>query len=232
MTLDAAAATRAIRLGRVLTVVALVALAGIYVMALQFTPPERFQGLAQKIFYLHVPTAWSALLAFSLVGVASILFLWLKDYRLDAFAEASAEVGLVLAGLILLTGPLWGKPVWGVWWSFTDARLMFTLLEFLLFVGYFALRSAMTDPFERARFAAVLGIMGLLLVPFIHLTVYLFSTIHPTPIVAKPDKPSLPWEMLRTLLSSFGVFTLIYLGMVMQRYGIGVRRMIEETTDA
>src|SRR5881409_2308994 len=98
---------------RWLTLVGLVLLAGIYVRALAFTPTERFQGLAQKIFYVHVPAAWSAMLAMGLVGLASILFLILEDLRYDRFAAASAEVGTVFACVMLTSGPLWAKPVWG-----------------------------------------------------------------------------------------------------------------------
>ena len=198
----------------------LAGLAAIYLLALRFTSVERFQGLPQKIFYVHVPAAWSALLAFSLVGVASALYLWLRDPRLDLFADSSASAGLVFSVVMLTTGPLWGKPVWGTWWTW-DARLTFTLVLFFLFLGYKALRSALVDPQERARFSAVVGILGLVLVPFVHLTVYLFRTLHPQPIVLKPSAPSLPWEMLRTLLGAVGVFTVLLIGFVMTKYGLG-----------
>lgn len=219
MMTDVLVARRQASRGLVLVLLGLVALAGVYVMALQFTPVERFQGLPQKIFYVHVPAAWSALLAFSLVGITGILYLWLRDPRLDRFGESCAEAGLVFSVVMLTTGPLWGKPVWGTWWTW-DARLTFTLFLFFLFLSYRALRSAVHDPIERARFSAVVGIMGLILVPFVHLTVYLFPTVHPTPIVLKPSAPSLPWEMLRTLLTSLGVYTLLLVGFVMTRYGL------------
>jgi len=209
------------RRGTVLTVLALLALAGVYVRALAFTPVERFQGPAQKIFYLHVPAAWSALLAFAVTGILSIVYLWLRDRRIDLAAEASAEVGVALAVVLLTTGPIWGKPIWGTWWTW-DARLTSTLFIFLLFVGYLVMRGVVTDPDVRARFSAVIGILGLVLIPFIHLTVYLFRTLHPEPIVLKPSAPSLPGAMLTTLLLSFGVFTLLYLGFVMQRYAVGL----------
>lgn len=215
-------ATRAIRRGLGLVVVGLLGLALVYVLALRFTPVERFQGLPQKIFYVHVPAAWSALLAFSLVGIASALYLWLRDVRLDRFAAAAAEAGLVFSVVMLTTGPLWGKPVWGTWWTW-DARLTFTLILFFLFLGYRALRGALSDPSERARLSAVVGILGLVLVPFVHLTVYLFRTLHPQPIVLKPSAPSLPPEMLRTLLVSVGAYTLLLLGFVLTRYGIAGR---------
>lgn len=217
---DTVAARRIASRGLVLIALGLVALAGIYLLALGFTPVERFQGLPQKIFYIHVPAAWCALLAFSLTGIASGLYLWLRDPRLDRFAESTASVGLMFSIIMLTTGPLWGKPVWGTWWEW-DARLTFTLILFFLFLGYRALRTALVDPEERARFSAVVGILGLVLVPFVHLTVYLFRTVHPQPIVLKPSEPSLPWDMLRTLLASLGVFTVLLIGFVMTRYGLG-----------
>jgi heme exporter protein C len=206
--------------GRWITALALVLLAGIYIRALAFTPTELMQGPAQKIFYLHVPSAWSAMLSMGLVGVASILFLFLKDERYDRFAAASAEVGTVFSLVMLTTGPLWAKPIWGTWWTW-DARLTLTLMLFFLFIGYQLLRSAVSEPGLRARYAAVVGICGLVLLPFIHLSVYLFRTLHPRPIVLKPSAPSLPPVMLVTLLLSFGVFTLLYVGFVTQRYAIG-----------
>lgn len=210
-----------------ITAIALLLLAGVYVLALKYTPMEIRQGLAQKIFYLHAPAAWSALLAFALVGVISILYLWLQDPRLDLFAASSVEVGLAFSLVMLTTGPIWGKPIWGTWWTW-DPRLTLTLLLFFIFLGYLALRAALSDRSERARFSAVIGIMGLLLVPFIHISVYLFRTMHPTPIVMKPSKPSLPPDMLTTLLISFGVSTLLYIGFVMVRYGMAIRRYDRE----
>jgi heme exporter protein C len=221
-------ARRITRRGLALSAVALLALAGVYLLALGYTPVEARQGVAQKIFYLHVPAAWSALLAFSLVGLASGLYLWLHDPRLDRFAAASAEVGVAFSTVMLTTGPIWAKPIWGTWWTW-DARLTLTLFLFFLFVGYLALRAAVQDPGERARFSAVVGILGMLLVPFIHLSVYLFRTLHPQPIVLKPSAPSLPPEMLRTLLISFAVFTLLYIGFVTARYGLA---LAEEARDA
>ena len=219
------------RRGLGISVLALVAFAGVCVLALGFTPVEARQGLAQKIFYLHVPAAWSALMAFSLVGITSGLYLWLHDRRLDLFAEASAEVGVMFSVIMLTTGPIWAKPIWGTWWTW-DARLTLTLFLFFLFVGYLALRSAVHDPDERARFSAVLGLMGLVLVPFIHLSVYLFRTLHPQPVVLKPSAPSLPWEMLRTLLLAVAAFTLLYVGLVTARYGLALARRARESADA
>jgi heme exporter protein C len=222
------AAVRAIaRRGLGISLAALLGLAAVYVLAIGYTPVEARQGMAQKIFYLHVPAAWSALIAFSLVGIASALYLWLHDPRLDRFAAASAEVGVAFSAVMLTTGPIWAKPIWGTWWTW-DARLTLTLFLFFLFIGYLALRASVHDPAERARFSAVVGILGMLLVPFIHLSVYLFRTLHPQPVVLKPSAPSVPPEMLRTLLVSTAVFTLLYVGLVTLRYGLG---MAEDARD-
>ena len=227
MTGPEAAARALARRGLGISLAALAGLAAVYVLALGFTPVEARQGMAQKIFYLHVPAAWSALIAFSLVGVTSALYLWLHDPRLDRFAAASAEVGVAFSAVMLTTGPIWAKPIWGTWWTW-DARLTLTLFLFFLFIGYLALRASVHDPAERARFSAVVGILGMLLVPFIHLSVYLFRTLHPQPIVLKPSAPSLPPVMLETLLFSFGVFTLLYVGLVTLRYALA---LAEEARD-
>lgn len=209
--------------GRWVTLTGLVLLGGVYVRALAFTPVERFQGLAQKIFYVHVPAAVTTELAVILLGLAGVFFLFLKDPRLDRFAEASAEVGTVFASIVLTTGPIWGKPIWGTWWTW-DARLTSTLFLFFLLVSYQLLRGAVSDEGLRARYSAVLGICAVVLVGFIHLSVYMFPTLHPQPIVLRPGKPALPFEMLLTLLLSFGVFLVLYVGFVMQRYAIAQRR--------
>ena len=209
--------------GRWITGIGLALLAAVYLRALAFTPVERFQGPAQKIFFLHVPAAWSAMLSMGLVGLGSILYLLVRDARFDRFAAASAEVGTAFSLVMLTTGPIWAKPIWGTWWTW-DARLTLTLFLFFLFIGYLLLRGAVTEPGLRARYSAVLGICGLVLLPFIHLSVYLFRTLHPQPIVLKPSAPSLPGSMLVTLLASFAVFTLLYVGFVMQRYAVSLLR--------
>jgi heme exporter protein C len=220
-----------LRIGRWITAFGMLLLAGVYVRALAYTPVEQLQGLAQKIYYLHVPAAIWAETAMILVGVASIGYLFLKDPRLDRFAHASAEVGTVFAVILLTTGPIWGKPIWGTWWTW-DARLTLSLFLFLLYVGYLLLRGAIVDPGSRARFSAVLGICGMVLVPFIHLSVYVFRTLHPMPIVLKPSAPSLPPSMLSTFLLSLSVFTLMYVGFVVQRYALSyVREQLEAAAD-
>ena len=231
MSTDITASRTLVRRGRMLALAGLAGIAGVYVLALWFTPVERTQGFAQKIFYVHVPAAWTALVVFTIVGVVSMLYLWLRDPRLDRFAEACAESGVLFSAIMLTSGPLWGKPVWGAWWQW-DARLTLTLFLFFLYVGYLALRSALHDPAERARFSAVVAILGLVLVPFVHLSVYLFRTIHPMPVVLKPSAPSLPDEMLRTLLVGIVVNSVLCAGFVLMRYGIaGLEGSGEEAGD-
>jgi heme exporter protein C len=194
-----------------------------YVRVIWFTPPEAIQGLAQKIYYLHLPAALNAYLAFAVVFVTSIVYLWLRDERADRVAEASAEVGLLFTTVVLVTGPIWAKPIWGTWWTW-DARLTLTLFLWFIYAGYIVLRGAIPEPSLRARYSAVLGILGALLIPFIHMSVYLFRTLHPMPIVLKPDRPSLPPEMLHTLMFSFAAFVLVDLALVRARYRLGVER--------
>jgi heme exporter protein C len=200
------------------------AVIGAVIRAVFYTPLEARQGAAQKIFYIHVPAAWVAFLAFFLVAVASGIYLWLRDPRLDHFAESSAEVGVVFTTVVLITGPLWAKPIWGTWWAWWDVRLVSTLFLWFIYVAYIVLRGAVESPGLRARYSAILGILGALLIPFIHLSVYLFSTMHPMPIVGKPSAPSLPGEMLTTLLLSLTAFTLLYFAFVRSRYHYAVER--------
>lgn len=206
-----------------LTIAALAAVVVTYIRAIFFTPIEAVQGPVQKIFYIHAPAAWVAFMAFGLVAVASVLYLWLREDRLDRIAESSAEVGVVFTTVVLTTGPLWGKPVWGAYWTW-DARLTLTLFLWFIYVAYLVMRGALDDRAMRARYSAVLGILGALLIPFIHLSVYLFRTLHPRPIVMKPSAPSLPSEMLTTLLLAFGAFTLLYIALLRARYRYAVTR--------
>jgi heme exporter protein C len=214
-----------------LPTIAIAAVVGTVIRVAMFTPLEARQGAAQKIFYIHVPAAWVAFLAFFLVAVASGIYLWLRDQRLDRFAESSAEVGVIFTTVVLITGPLWAKPIWGTYWAWWDVRLVSTLFLWFIYVSYIVLRGAVDSPTLRARYSAVLGILGAFLIPFIHLSVYLFATMHPMPIVGKPSKPSLPSEMLVTLLLSLAAFTLLYFAFVRSRYDYAVERdAIAETT--
>ena len=206
-----------------LIAIAVLAVVGAYIRAIFFTPAEALQGMAQKIYYLHLPAALNAYIAFGLVAIASLAYLWLRDERADRLAESAAEVGLLFTTVVLITGPIWGKPIWGTWWTW-DARLTLTLFLWFIYAAYLVLRGAVEEPVMRARYSAVLGILGVLLIPFIHLSVYLFRTLHPMPIVLKPERPSLPGEMLTTLLLSFAAFALLCIALIRVRYRLALER--------
>lgn len=195
----------------------------VVVRVVWFTPFEATQGAAQKIYYLHVPAALSAYLALFIVAIMSLVYLWLRDERSDRLAESAAEVALLFTTVVLTTGPLWGKPVWGTWWTW-DARLTLTLFLWFLTAAYTVLRGAVDEPIMRARYSAVLGVLAALLVPFIHLSVYMFRTLHPAPIVLKPDRPSLPSEMLVTFVLGVAAFLFFCLMLIRARYRLAVLR--------
>lgn len=205
------------------TVLAFAVLIAALVRAIWFTPPDMLQGEAQKIFYIHLPFAWVSFLAFGLTALAGVFWLFVKDQRLDRFAEASAEVGVIFNTGVLISGPLWGKPIWGAWWVW-DARLTMTLFLWFLFIGYLVLRGAITERAARARFSAVVSILGALLIPFIHLSVYLFRTQHPMPIVANPEGIQMPPVMAVTLFFALFAFTLLYVALVRSRVALGRER--------
>ena len=211
-----------------LFVVAVLAVAAVYVRAIYFTPMEATQGLAQKIYYVHVPSALGAYIGVSLAALMSLVYLWLHDERADRMAESSAEVGLVFLTAVLITGPLWGRWIWGAWWVWWDARLTATLFLWFLVAAYLILRGAIEDAAMRARYSAILAVLGALLIPFIHLSVYLFHTMHPMPILLKPSSPSMSPQMLTTFLSSFCAFTLLCIALIQARYRYALRREMAE----
>lgn len=185
---------------------------------------ERSMGVVQRIFYVHVPAAWVAFMAFGIVAVCGAVFLWLKDDRLDMAAVSAAEGGMVFTSIVLLTGPFWGKVAWGTWWTW-EPRLTLTLLLWFIYLGYFMVRAS-TENQERAkRFAAVVGIVGALDIPLIHLSVQFFRSLHPEPVVIKPEGPTLPGDMLTTLFTGLAAFTLLFFSFFLFRYGLeGMRR--------
>jgi heme exporter protein C len=213
-------------------IAAFVAVAVAFVRAIMFTPPDATQGTVQKILYVHAPAAWASELAFILVGLAGVLYLWLKDERLDRFAASSVEVGLVFIGVTITTGPIWAKPIWGGYWNWGDARLTSYTLLGLTYLGYLVLRGAVEDRQLRARYSAILGILGALLVPFVHVSVLIFKSAHPDPILANPDilsadKRGMPLVMLWTLLLSLAACTLLYAAFVRSRYRLQTERDLQ-----
>ena len=192
-----------------------------------FVPTEKTEGPIQRIMYLHIPSAWLAFFAFFIVFISSILFLWKKEREWDIYAHASAEIGVVFCSLVLITGPIWAKPIWGTWWVW-DARLTSTLILWLIYVAYLMLRSQTEAGSMRARYAAVLGIVGFLNIPFIHFSVLWWRTFHPQPkvISAEGFGKGMDTSMLATLGTSLCAFTLLYFLLMGQR--IRLERLKDE----
>lgn len=187
-----------------------------------YAPLEAVQGIPQKIFYIHVPLAWSMFLAVAALLAGSVGFLWKRRPGHDRLARSSAEVGTLLATLVLVTGSLWGKAVWGTWWTW-DGRLTSTLVLWFLLVGYVLYRAlAESPPPQTARVAAVIGVLAAVDVPIIHLSVEWWRTLHPDPIVLRAGDVGggLPGSMFATLIVSVVAFTLLFVTLVLVRYRV------------
>ncbi len=186
----------------------LVVFAGIC-MAFLYAPTDTIQGHAQRIFYIHVPMAWLAYLAYGVLFVGSVGYLWKKTWKWDRLARAAAELGFLFTTLVLITGSLWGRPIWGTWWQW-EARLTTTLILWFIYLGYFMLRSFAGERERAARHGAILGIIGAIDIPIIHQSVEWWRTLHPEPVVLDTGGPNLPDSMLYTLLVMFAGFTILY----------------------
>ena len=184
-----------------------------------WVPTEAVQGVIQRIFYLHVPSAWVAFFAFGIVALSSVVYLWLGDERADRAAQAAAEGGMVFTTVVLISGPLWGKIAWGTYWTW-EARLTLTLLLWFIYLGYFMVRGAASSPEKGKKFSAVVGILGAVNIPLIHMSVYWFRSLHPSPVILKPDGPTAPPEMVQTLLLGFLSYTVLFLGLMILRIGV------------
>ncbi len=190
-------------------------------------PQERTMGDIQRIFYLHVPSAWSAFFAFLLVFVASVGYLIKRTEKWDWMALASAEVGLVFCTVMLITGPIWAKPVWGIWWTW-DARLTSAFVLWLMYAAYLLLRSLMDEPSRRAVVSAVFGIFAFLDVPLVYFSIRIWRTQHPQPVIAGGEGSGLDPVMRKVLLFSWLAMLALMTIMIRQRYRVEALRQAAE----
>jgi heme exporter protein C len=197
-------------------------LAGLY-FGLVKAPPDAYQGDVQRIMYLHIPSILTAYLSFFIVFVGSCLYLWKRERRDDILARSAAEIGVLFTALTIVEGSIWGRPTWGVWWTW-DARLTLTAVLLMIFAGYLMLRSLIEDEERGAVAGAILGIIGFLDIPLIHMSVYWWRTLHQPPSILRPDKA--PWEnihpaMLIALAVNFIAFLLLYFYLLSLRMRVG-----------
>lgn len=179
-------------------------------------------GQLQRIFYFHVPAAWAAYLAFAIVFLGSIAYLRTGARRWDLLAHSSAELGVVFTTLVLITGPIWARPVWGTWWQW-DARLTSSLVMWLTYVGYLMLRGLSTEPARTGRLAAVVGIIGFINVPIVHFSVQWWRTLHPsgpTPVTVDRDS-GLGGPELIAFFTALLAFTLLFSWLLATRVRLG-----------
>lgn len=178
--------------------------------------PDLYQGEAMRILYVHVPSAWMTFAAFFVIFYCSIQYLRTRDLRYDTVAHAAAGVGIVFTGLCLATGSIWGKYAWGVWWTW-DARLTTVAILFLIYAVYLILRGLVEEEGRRARFSAVVGIIGFIDVPIIHFSVYWWRTLHQPASLLRPDSPRMPPELMYPLLFSTAAFTVLFVYLLLVR---------------
>lgn len=212
-------------LGRWALIVSALALVGALVVA----PPDARQGEVQRLLYLHVPTAWVAFAAFALVFAGSVAYLRTGRVHWDRLAEAAAEAGVVFTGLTIVLGMLWGRAVWGAWWTW-DPRLTTTLVLLLIYVGYGAVRHAPDNPSRSRRWAAVVGIAGFVDVPVVHMSVVWWRSVHQPPSVLRPGAPAMPPAMLLVLLVAVVACTVVFLWLLATR--MAVRRLEDRLVSA
>ncbi len=205
----------------------LVALSLVFIFFVAREADISMGGQLQRIFYFHVPAAWVAYLAYAVVFISSIAFLRTAERRWDLLAQGAAELGVIFTTIVLITGPIWARPVWGTWWQW-DARLTSTLVLWLTYVGYLFIRGLAQDPERTGRLAAVVGIVGFLDVPIVHFSVRWWRTLHPTgPTPADPTRSSgLGGGELLAFFTALIAFTLLFSWLLAKRLEIG--RMTDE----
>ncbi len=207
-----------------LGVAALLGVAGY--CALFVAPTERTMGLIQRIFYFHVPSAWTGFVAFFISFIASIAYLRGRAPKWDWLAVSAAELGVAFFTVVLVTGPMWAKPVWGIWWTW-DARLTSTFVLWALYVCYLLLRTLIDDPERRAVVSAVFGIFAAFDIPLVYFSIWFFRTQHPQPVIG--DGGSLDPRMLRVLLLCWAALLGVLALLMRQRYRVeAMRHEVEE----
>ncbi len=190
-----------------------------------YVPTDNDQGIVQRIFYFHVSSATTMSVAFFIVCVASIIYLWKQSQWWDHVALSAAEIGVVFCTIVLITGPIWARPIWNVWWRW-DPVLTLTLVLWLIYVAYLMLRADASDA-NRTRFAAVLGIVGFADIFLIRWAVVKMRTIHPKPIVGQPD--SMPTSMSMTLYIAMVACVLLFFFLLRERASLEQHRHELET---
>ena len=205
-------------LTRVLGAASIVSLSILAWAGLFATPPDTVQGEYVRLIYVHPAVAFTMYMGFGIAAAASVLYLYprTRSRFWDMLAGASAEVGVVFCGLALATGAIWGRPTWGVWWTW-DARLTSTALLFALFLGYLALRRVPGDPHTRAKRSAIAALVASIDVPIVHLSVEWWRTLHQGRTIAQLT-PTIKGEQLATMLFSFVAFALVFSWLLLHRF--------------
>jgi heme exporter protein C len=191
-------------------------------------PPEAVQREYYRIINIHVPSAWLAFLAFGITAAGSIGWRITRKRGWDRMAASSAEIGVMFIALALVTGMIWGRPVWGRFWDWQDARMATTALMFFVYLGYLGLRRATPDPIARADRASILGIVAVVQVPLVYFSVYMWRTLHQTPTI-RPDGAQMHPQMLAAMLVNLAGFTLLYLALLSARMVLAKREDDLET---
>jgi heme exporter protein C len=203
----------------VLALVAASAYASLFI-----APTERTMGLIQRIFYFHAASAWSGMTAFSVCFLANLLYLWRRQPKWDSLGVSAAEVGLAFITIVLITGPIWAKPVWGIYWTW-DARLTSTFVLWLLYISYLLLRTLIEEPDRRALLSALFGIFAFLDVPLVFGAIRWWRTQHPAPVIM--GGPGAGLEPTMRAVFFFTVFALhaLMAFLIVERYGLEKLRL-------
>jgi heme exporter protein C len=194
--------------------------------ALIAAPTEQTMGNVQRIFYYHVPSAWTAFVLFLINFVCSIVYLIRRDTKSDIIAFVSAEVGVVFCTVVIVTGPIWARPVWGIWWAPGDIRLTTTLVLWLIYISYLMVRRLSTGG-KTPVIAAVVAIFGALDVPLVYFSIWFFRTQHPSPVIGGGG--SLDPRMAHVLLINWAAFLCLAWLLCWTRFELEVaQRKVEE----